>query len=107
MRVIICSGCGIEVPYAYTSTKYCYSCRKKKNQKDKNQWKINNSDKQKAGLLIATEIRAKRLIKPSLLKCNICKNKATDYHHFNYKYPLSVIPLCHSCHIKLHKEKLK
>lgn len=44
------------------------------------------------------------LLPVSEQKCNQCDDRATDYHHWSYlpEHWLDVIPLCRSCHKKLH-----
>lgn len=39
------------------------------------------------------------------MKCKSCDRQANHYHHtcgYDFKNRLQVIPLCHSCHIKVH-----
>ena len=107
MRIINCDRCKMVIETSAPYKKYCELCRKIAYRDPNKLWKKNNTPKNKAELLIATEIRAKRLIKPTELKCNRCFSMAEEYHHFNYDYPLSVIPLCIKCHHLVHKDKLK
>lgn len=52
--------------------------------------------------LITGEIASGRLAPAKTLACSHCGAQAQHYHHENYDMPLEVIPLCASCHRKIH-----
>lgn len=56
----------------------------------------------KAHTAIAKEIKADRMPHASTLKCQQCPGQAYHYHHEDYTKPLEVIPLCRSCHRRIH-----
>jgi len=59
-------------------------------------------EKRKARKVISNAIRDGKLPKVPTLICEICGNKADEYHHYKGYAPknrFDVIPLCRSCHI--------
>ena len=62
-----------------------------------------NPDKTKARLEVKKAIQKEMLLPISKCFCIDCGTIACDYHHENYLFPLEVVPLCRSCHIKRHK----
>lgn len=54
------------------------------------------------------KIRAQRIANKEISLqgrlCEKCGNQAQDRHHEDYNAPLSIIPLCKSCHLKLHAD---
>ncbi len=73
-----------------------------------NAWTSNyrrsNSDKAKAHNAVAVAVVQGRLPKASTCSCAHCGGGATEYHHWSYasEHWLDVVPLCHSCHMKIH-----
>lgn len=63
----------------------------------------------KNSCLIYTQVR--EAIKKNIInrdKCAICQSKNNlDAHHPDYSKPLEIIPLCRSCHSKLHQSLSK
>ena len=56
----------------------------------------------RANYLVWLEIRTHRMQPASECACEHCRNQAQEYHHSDYSKPLSVIPLCQECHVKVH-----
>lgn len=59
----------------------------------------------KAGNAITIAIRCGKLPHPFNLTCHYCLMQAKQYHHYKGyapEYQLDVIPVCKSCHTKLH-----
>ena len=62
------------------------------------------SKKAQAAGKINYKVSNKKIPKVNTLFCIRCYKKAEHYHHFNYNFPLLVIPFCLKCHHKTHKE---
>lgn len=56
----------------------------------------------RANNMIYREVAANRLPPVRTLKCDTCDKQARHYHHPDYSKPLEVIPLCESCHRRVH-----
>jgi hypothetical protein len=60
-----------------------------------------NPEKRKAQIEVMKAINTKKLIRPSV--CSVCNKTCTPHgHHYDYSKPLSVIWLCHDCHVAIH-----
>ena len=70
-------------------------------------YKQNNKEKIRAHEAVYRAIKRGELMRK--LNCEICFGTCKiEAHHANYKQPLNVIWLCHSCHMSLHsKNKIK
>ena len=66
------------------------------------QWRLDNPDKYRAHLRVASAIRRGLLVK---MPCKICGNPRTDAHHTDYRRPLKVIWLCRFHHAAVHLAK--
>lgn len=62
-------------------------------------------EKQKARQVIAHAVNRKAILSISECSCTRCGVQAQEYHHWSYEQEhwLDVIPLCRSCHDKLHR----
>lgn len=61
-------------------------------------------NKAKARRVVTHAVRDGKLPPVNTLLCVHCGNSANEYHHPDYSKPLDVIPLCVSCHKKVHKQ---
>lgn len=63
---------------------------------------IKHLDKQKARILLNSQVKRRLVIRPNT--CNVCqKKKKTEAHHTDYTKPLMVTWVCRQCHFDLHK----
>ena len=91
-----CYKCGNEIFITDTMIKHrlfwCPDCKKKHINKYPNQ--------KKARQKVKDAIKYGKIIKG---KCEKCGDIKTSAHHKDYSKPLDIIWLCHSCHMKEHK----
>lgn len=68
------------------------------------QYKKNNPIKARAQDTVKRAVQSGKLPKVQTLQCTHCGRMATSYHHWSYEreHWLDVVPLCHSCHMKIH-----
>jgi len=107
IREVNCEVCKVKISSKSNYRKYCKDCAKIIARGKRNTWKEKNPKKNKVQHKLFNEIRRKRLVHPSKLLCQDCNKQASEYHHPDYNKPFFVIPLCHSCHIKIHSNKSK
>lgn len=64
----------------------------------------NNPQKFQAKYAISRLVREKQLLPASEYLCAICGGQGVDHHHPSYLDAdlLNVVPLCRSCHVKVH-----
>lgn len=64
----------------------------------------NSHDKKRARGTVSQAASEGRLPPIATLSCVLCGNNAQEYHHHSYEreYWLDVIPLCKTCHNKVH-----
>lgn len=60
--------------------------------------------KERAKDKVKYAVRKGRMMRVGALNCQICRNPAAHYHHNDYTKPLEVIPLCSSCHRRIHRK---
>jgi len=78
--------------------------KKKKRVEQVRNWRANNRHKSNAWSAVGNALIRGDLIKPVICeKCN-CKD-ILHAHHEDYNKPLEIVWVCHSCHMKIHKEK--
>jgi len=66
-------------------------------------YRENNPEKYKAHSKVNNSSGDKKIEKPEL--CSVCgKKKNLEGHHYDYSKPLDVVWVCHTCHIKIHKD---
>ncbi len=60
--------------------------------------------KRSAKTAILLLIKRKRLLPAKNYRCVECGNQALDFHHQSYRVEdrLNVVPICRSCHVKVH-----
>lgn len=70
-------------------------------------YKKSNPVKVKAQSAVYGAIKSGRLARARDCQCLYCGSDATEYHHWSYEpeHWLDVVPLCHSCHMKIHSPK--
>lgn len=71
--------------------------------KGKAQWRKNNPEHNKAGRVVQNAVKYGRLPAVNFLKCS-CGQQAKHYHHHSYapEHWLDVIPVCYTCHLRIH-----
>lgn len=88
--------------------KYQRSYRKRNKEifnKSNNKHHKKYPERRLANLLVYSEIQKGNLLKPN--KCSNCKlEKQVEGHHNDYKKPLEVIWLCHSCHMSIYHNRM-
>jgi hypothetical protein len=60
------------------------------------------NEKQRARYLVNKEVATGRMLPARMLICAKCGSMAHHYHHSDYDKPLDVVPLCVTCHGKVH-----
>lgn len=61
----------------------------------------------RAAGLVNYAVKSGELPQISTQRCAGCGQQATEYHHPDYSRPLDVVPLCHSCHKRVHVSVLQ
>ncbi|KKM65013.1 hypothetical protein LCGC14_1495510 [marine sediment metagenome] len=105
----ICIACGSEFENKYEITQYCsnkcYRSTPESKVKAYQAIKKNRTkypQKNKIRDLTSKRInREKTLIR---LPCEVCGNKDSEAHHFNYEHPLNINWLCKKHHGEVHKQ---
>ncbi len=95
----ICNRCGKEQPgfLFVRTTKTCWICRRAR-----------EVLRDEAKFRVRYAIRKGDLKPAKRYKCRkSCGSMASEYHHPDYNKPLAVVPLCGSCHRKVHKRLRK
>lgn len=69
----------------------------------KRQYAAKHPERMRAIDAVRRAIEAGRISPVRTQKCSVCGTQAQDYHHADYAKKLEVIPLCKSCHGKLHR----
>lgn len=75
---------------------------KEEHKKKVHDYRARNKDTVRAAAKLHLAIADGTMPSASKLNCDICGRQAQDYHHPDYSKPLDVIPLCRSCHRRLH-----
>lgn len=72
------------------------------------QYKSSNPEKIEAQHAVLAEVRKGTIPKASECVCRTCGQQAAHYHHESYapEDRLKVVPLCNSCHVRVHKGSL-
>lgn len=85
------------------SKRYYYENKEKLNKRNK-EYRENNKEKIKAEKEVMYAVRIGKIPHISTQLCYLCKRQAQHYHHWSYEpeHRLNVIPLCKSCHGKVH-----
>lgn len=65
-------------------------------------YRARHKDRVSAGLKLQWAIESGKMPPAKELICEACGKAAQDYHHPDYSKPLEVVPLCKSCHRRLH-----
>lgn len=71
-------------------------------------YKSNHPERIKAKSAVYTAMTSGKLIHISECVCAHCSQPANEYHHWSYQeiHWLDVIPMCATCHRRLHRGKL-
>jgi len=101
---------GIKVHDKYYQSEQYQKAQKRYRQSDrgkqtKKKYRQKNRMKVKAHYVVNYAITTGIIVRPERLKC-FCGKKAKDYHHckgYEPKHWFSIIPVCGSCHYKLHQ----
>ena len=68
-------------------------------------WRMKHLEVHAAKHAVSYAIRTGRLSPIKSMKCKFCQKQAQQYHHYaGYakEHRLDVVPVCQSCHIKIH-----
>lgn len=66
-----------------------------------------NPDRVRATGLVNYAVKSGELPHISTQQCAGCGQQAVEYHHPDYSRPFDVVPLCHSCHKRVHVSVLQ
>lgn len=91
---IPCAVCGTVVQFQTPKGKYCNDCYSKPRRR------IRKPDALAAHREVAKAVREGLIPPASERICSDCCKPATEYDHRDYRYPLMVEPVCHSCNVK-------
>lgn len=62
-------------------------------------------ERRKAQSAIASAIASKKIVRPD--HCSVCDKTCVPHgHHYDYSKPLSVIWVCHGCHVAIHWQSI-
>lgn len=66
------------------------------------EYRAKHKDRVRVALKLQWAIQSGKMPPAKELTCKACGKPAQDYHHPDYSKPLEVVPLCKSCHRRIH-----
>lgn len=105
-----CRVCRLKYLKEYNQTNKAKDSRKCYRQTEKGKaankrYYLRYPERCKAKSAVSYAIEIGKLPRTNILQCHYCPNKAKEYHHhkgYSFKHWLDVIPICISCHRKIH-----